>query len=236
MVFAVALFLLTTPALPDDKKDNGKRTEAVDQTSKAAQVFREIMDTPDKNIPKNLLDSASCVAVFPSVFKGGFIVGASHGRGVVSCRTAAGRWSNPLFIDISGGSIGLQIGGEAVDLVLLGMNPRTIDLFTKDRFKIGGEANAAAGPVGRATSAETDLPTIRSEILTYSRARGLFAGLEIKGSVIRREKDLNHAVYGAKFSPTDVLKTGNAKAYGDISVFPSTLAKYSSGKNLPAAK
>src|SRR5262249_55145356 len=154
------------------------------------------MKTPDKAIPENLLESASCIAVFPSVVKGGFIVGARYGRGVASCRSSHGNWSAPLFITVGGGSVGLQIGAQATDLVLLGMNPSTIDMFTKNRFELGGAASVAAGPVGRSTTASTDLPTIKTEFLSYSRSRGLFAGLSLEGAVIHEDSDTNKTAYG----------------------------------------
>jgi|GEM_PF-815690 len=201
--------------------------EAQEQASKAAKVFQEIMDIPENSIPQAIVNRAECIAVFPSVIKGGFLLfGGRWGRGVVSCRNAgSGAWGPPIFLEVKGGSFGPQIGGEAVDLILVGMNRSTADLFVKDRFKIGAEASAAAGPVGRTASAETDLPTIKTQFLSYSRSRGLFAGLELKGSVIGREKDLNRAVYGGDKDAGQILLNGVSVPSG-IQVFQQTLSKY----------
>jgi len=215
---------LAIPAAPleDDMK------EAQEQASKAAKVFDEIMAIPEGGIPQSLLDHAECIAVFPSVIKAGFIIGGRGGKGLVSCRNAnTGAWGPPEFLKIGGGSFGLQIGAQATDLVLVVMNRHAADLFTKDRFEVGGEASASAGPVGRTAAASTDLPTFRSEILSYSRSRGAFAGLEIKGSVITRDKDLNRAVYGRKGNSTEILTDGVSVPAG-VGVFQQTLAKYSS--------
>jgi lipid-binding SYLF domain-containing protein len=207
------------------------RNEAQDQASKAAKVFEEIMNIPEKNIPQTILNGAECVAVFPSVIKGGFwLFGGRYGRGLVSCRDSqTGMWGAPLFLEMKGGSLGPQIGGAAIDLVLLGMNRESASLFTKTKFKLGGEASVAAGPVGREAGASTDLPTIRSQILSYSRSRGLFAGLELKGAVISREKDLNQTLYGLNTDPTRVLTDG-VKTPDTVQVFPQTLARFSQRK------
>ena len=173
-----------SPKLKDDAK----------QSQKAARVFREIMGTPDKAIPKGILDDAQCVAVFPSVVKAGFIVGGRGGRGVASCRTRSG-WSPPAFFDLGGGSFGLQIGVQETDYVLLFMNKNGLNRLLSDKFEVGGEGSVAAGPVGREASASTDA-SLNAEILSYSRSKGLFAGLELKGVVISQDKDDMRDAYG----------------------------------------
>ncbi len=212
-------------SVPMMKSDDVK--EARDQASKGAKVLEEIMRAPDKGIPQDLLDASECVAVFPSVIKAAFIFGGKGGKGLVSCRdTSTGAWGPPVFLKIGGGSFGLQIGAQATDLVLVGMNRRSAEMFKKDRFELGAEAEAAAGPVGRSTSASTDLPTIRSEFLSYSRSRGAFAGIALKGSVITRDKDLNTAAYGSGVSAEQIL-VGYSKPPSDITVFQQTLSRYS---------
>jgi len=204
--------------------------EAIDQTNKASKVFDEIMDAPDKGISRNLLDKVECVAVFPSVIKAAFIFGGKGGKGIVSCRDRETRsWGPPVFLKIGGGSVGFQIGAEATDLILLGMNSGTIDTFRKNRFELGGEADAAAGPVGRSASASTDLPTIRSQFLSYSRSRGAFAGIALKGSVITRDSDLTNAAYGEKTSAENVLD-GKVTVSSEMMEFQNTLGHYAPGK------
>jgi lipid-binding SYLF domain-containing protein len=160
----------------------------------AATVLNEIMATPDKGIPSDILGSAKCVAVVPSLLKGGFIVGAAHGRGMATCRTATG-WSAPAPLTTTGGSIGLQIGGQAVDLIMVVMNDRGMQALLSSKFKLGADASVAAGPVGRHTEGSTDWK-LRAEVLTYSRARGLFAGISFNGAVIKQDEDATREVYG----------------------------------------
>src|SRR6185369_2950212 len=177
--------------------------DQVEQSQKASKAFGEIMDAPDKGIPQNLLDRAKCVAVFPSVLKAGFIVGGRGGRGVASCRTATG-WSAPAFFNLGGGSFGLQIGAESTDFVLLIMNDKGMNSLLTDQFTLGGDASVAAGPVGRQAGADTDAK-LNAEILSYSRSKGLFGGLELKGVVIKPDKDDMKEVYGANVTAKDVL-------------------------------
>jgi lipid-binding SYLF domain-containing protein len=200
--------------------------DAVMQADKAARVFREIMDTPDKGIPKDLLGKAECVAVFPSVIKAGFIVGGRGGRGVASCRTARG-WSAPALFNLGGASIGLQIGAQSTDFVMLFMNKEGMNSLLSDEFTVGGDASVAAGPVGRETGAATDV-TLTAQILSYSRSKGLFAGLELKGVVIKPDKDEMGHVYGAGVTASHVLKENKVKAPAGVQVFPTTLGRYSS--------
>lgn len=160
----------------------------------SATVLNEIMAAPDKGIPSDILSSAKCVAVVPSLLKGGFVVGGAHGRGMATCRTAGG-WSAPAPLTTTGGSIGLQIGGQAVDLVMVIMNDRGMQALLSSKFKLGADASVAAGPVGRHTEGSTDWK-LRAEVLTYSRARGLFAGISFNGAVIKQDEDATREVYG----------------------------------------
>ncbi len=198
--------------------------DAINQAQKASKVFTEIMSKPDKSVPTTLLDKAYCVGVFPQVLKAGFIVGGRGGRGVASCRTNAG-WSGPAYFDLKGGSFGLQIGAEAIDFIFLFMTPNGIDSLLKSKFELGGDASVAAGPVGRQAGAATDI-RLNAQILSYSRSKGIFAGLEIKGSVISLDKDDMTGAYGAGVTPEDVLR-GRKVAPVAIKVFPNTLARYS---------
>jgi lipid-binding SYLF domain-containing protein len=202
--------------------------DAAKQSSKAATVFKEIMDAPDKGIPRGVIDSTECVAVFPSVIKAGFIVGGRGGRGVASCRTPAG-WSAPAFFDLKGGSFGLQIGAQSTDFVLLFMNAKGLDRLIGDKFEIGGEGSVAAGPVGRQAGASTDI-RLDAEILSYSRSKGLFAGLELKGVVISQDKDDIEAVYGRGADARGVLKDSKFTAPAEVGAFPTRLGRYSPGK------
>lgn len=160
----------------------------------AATVLNEIMAAPDKGIPSDILGSAKCVAVVPNLIKGGFVLGGAHGRGMATCRTATG-WSAPAPLTTTGGSIGLQIGGQAVDLVMVIMNDRGMQALLSSKFKLGADASVAAGPVGRHTEGSTDWK-LRAEVLTYSRARGLFAGISFNGAVIKQDEDATREVYG----------------------------------------
>jgi SH3 domain-containing YSC84-like protein 1 len=169
----------------------------------AATVLDEIMATPDKGIPSDILGSAKCVAVVPNLLKGGFIVGGAHGRGMATCRTATG-WSAPAPLTTTGGSVGLQIGGQAVDLVMVVMNDRGMQALLTNKFKLGADASVAAGPVGRHTEGSTDWK-LRAEVLTYSRARGLFAGISFNGAVIKQDEDATGELYGRQIDFKTIL-------------------------------
>ena len=180
-----------------------------DRLENAGRVTKEIMDIPD-NIPQSVIDKADCVVVLPSVLKAAFVIGASYGRGVMTCRTGdnmRGPWGAPTMMALEGGSFGLQAGGQATDFVLLLMSERSASSILTSKVKIGGDASAAAGPVGRNASAETDV-TFRAEILTYSRARGLFAGISLAGSTLRPDNGGNQALYGRKISSKDIVLKG----------------------------
>src|SRR5277367_3336003 len=177
-----------------------------DRVENAGTVMTEIMNIPD-NIPQSVIDKADCVVVLPSVLKFAVGVGGSYGRGVMTCRSGGnfkGPWGAPTMMALEGGSFGLQLGGQATDFVLLLMSQRSASSILTSKVKIGGDASAAAGPVGRTASAETDV-TLRAEILTYSRARGLFAGISLSGSTLRPDNDANESLYGKKVSASDIV-------------------------------
>lgn len=229
VLVSILSLLVASSAVAQSSRDRSakKMRAAADQSAKAARVFNQIMDTREKSIPRELLDRAEAVAVFPGVLKGGFIVGGRGGSGVISRRVANG-WSAPAFFDLGGGSIGLQIGVASTDYILLFMNERAIDSLLSDKFEIGGEGSAAAGPVGRSASASTDIK-LNAQILSYSRSKGAFAGLELKGVVIKPDQDDNMQVYG--MTARDIL-TGPNKIAMDkmpegVRVFPQTLGRYS---------
>jgi lipid-binding SYLF domain-containing protein len=219
----IALILLSsaTVCLADDREKDIERLQA------ASQVIDDVMAAPDHGIPQQIMDSAECVAVVPSMIKGGFIFGAAMGKGVVTCRNANG-WSAPAFFRIEGGSFGFQAGGQAVDLVMLVMNQRGMQALLSSHFKIGADASAAAGPVGRLAEGMTDI-TMRSEILTYSRARGLFAGVSLNGAVVKQHKDDTRAFYG-RMVPFRLLLTGGVAAPAEAESFLTTVAKYNKGE------
>src|SRR5262245_45577779 len=187
------------------------------------------MNTPDKAIPQKIVGDAECIAVFPNVIKGGFIVGGRGGRGVASCRVAGGGWSAPAYFSMKGGSFGLQIGAQSTDFVLLFMNEKAMNSLLSSKFTMGGEASVAAGPVGRETGAETDAK-MNAEILSYSRSKGVFAGLELKGTSITPDKSDMEGTYGKGVKAADVVKTGTTKAPVDVQIYPDTLTKYSTRK------
>ncbi len=170
------------------------REDSVDRLQNSVDVLHAIMSTPDKGIPEEVLSGAKCIVVVPNLIKGGFIFGGKHGRGVASCRTPEG-WSAPAFVSVGGGSWGLQIGVEDVDLVMLVMNERGLQHLLSSKFELTGEGSVAAGPVGRHTSAGTDI-LLNTEVLTYSRSKGVFAGLTLEGAVVEQDNDSTRAIYG----------------------------------------
>jgi lipid-binding SYLF domain-containing protein len=202
-------FLLAALPLLAEVASAADQTKDDDRLRNCGTVLKEILDVPD-NIPQDLLDKADCVVIFPSVLKAAFIVGASYGRGAMSCRRGEefrGPWGAPTMMALEGGSFGLQLGGEATDFVLLVMNERGASGILASKVKLGGDASVAAGPVGRDTSAETDA-TLRAEILTYSRARGLFAGVSLEGSTIRPDNGDNRRVYGKEIPARRIVLSG----------------------------
>jgi lipid-binding SYLF domain-containing protein len=201
-----SLLALALIALPLAAADNKKE---VDRLENCGMVLKEILDIPD-DIPQDLLDKSECVIVYPSVLKAAFVLGGSYGRGAMTCRTGehfTGPWSAPTMMALEGGSIGFQIGGQATDFVLLVMNDRGAHAILKSKVKLGADASAAAGPKGRNAAAETDV-TMRAEILTYSRARGLFAGISLAGSSVRPDHDANARVYGKKIEAEAIVFNG----------------------------
>ncbi len=221
----VVLLLAFSAPLVSAKKDRQK--DATRHASDAAKVFTEIMNVREKAIPKELLDKAEAIAVFPGVIKAAFIFGGKGGQGVVSRRTRKG-WTAPAFFNLSGGSFGAQIGATKTDYVLLIMNQDGLNGLLKDKFEIGGEVGVAAGPVGREASASTN-PRLDAGILSYSRSKGAFIGAALKGAVISPDNDLNEAVYDGK-KAKDVL-TNNSMTLSQmpagVRIFPRTLARYS---------
>ena len=190
-------FLVTLTAVASDREDD------VNRTHKAAQVFREIMNTPDQGIPHDLLDSAKCIAIIPGDVKFAFIFGGSYGRGLATCRTRHG-WSAPMFVAIDGGSVGYQIGGSSTDLVMLFMNDHALQSLMSDKFKLGADASVAAGPVGRNAAAGTDLK-LNAEILSYSRTKGAFVGVSLDGAVMQADKSGDKAMYGNDVDRHEIL-------------------------------
>jgi lipid-binding SYLF domain-containing protein len=179
------------------------REDTVERLDKSVDVLHSIMSTPDKGIPEEVLTGAKCMLIVPNLIKGGFIFGGKHGRGVASCRTSSG-WSAPAFVSIGGGSWGLQIGVEGVDLVMLVMNDRGLQHLLSSKFELTGEGSVAAGPVGRHASAGTDWK-LNTEVLTYSRSKGAFAGLTLEGAVVEQDNDSTHAVYGKHMQFRNIL-------------------------------
>jgi len=207
-----------------DQKNGPKDTNKADGRIQAAgTVLDEIESAPDTGIPEEVLGSAECVAVVPSLLKGGFIVAANYGRGVASCRTPAG-WSAPAFLFTSGGSVGFQIGGQAIDLVMLVMNKDGMEKLLSSKFKLGADASVAAGPVGRHAAADTDWK-LRAQVLTYSRTRGVFAGISLAGAVIMQDKDATREFYN-RMVPFRTSLTGKVEAPQAAYPFLNTLAKW----------
>lgn len=205
LALTLAMALLALPLGAEDKSDKkeNKRLE------NCGLIVKEIMDIPD-DIPQDLIDKAECLIIYPSVVKGAFIIGGSYGRGAMICRTGehfTGPWGAPTMMALEGASIGFQLGGQATDFVLLVMNPRGARAILSSKVKLGADASAAAGPKGRNAEASTDV-TLRAEVLTYSRARGLFAGISLAGSTVRPDNSANEALYGKKVEAQDIIFKG----------------------------
>ena len=208
----------------EKKNDSKAETDIAKRLDASATVLDEIMATPDKAIPTNVLGDAKCIAVIPSMVNIAVVFGGRHGKGVATCRTANG-WSAPAPITIAGGSWGLQIGGQATDLVMLVMNQKGMDHLLSSKFKIGAEATGAAGPVGRAASADTDWK-MKAEILTYSRSRGVFAGIDLNGASLKQDQDETALLYG-KPAPFQAILSGKLAPPPDAKAFLATVRKYS---------
>ncbi len=221
----VALLSFVNPAPLRAADDD---TKEADRVRNAGKVAKEIMDIPD-DIPQDLIDKADCVIVLPSVLKAAFIVGASYGRGVMTCRGGEnfrGPWSAPSMMALEGGSFGFQIGGQATDFVLLIMNERGASAILSSKVKLGADASAAAGPVGRTAAAATDV-TLRAEVLTYSRSRGLFAGVSLEGSTLRPDNDANERLYGKKVEAKAIVFRKAVPIPPSAKLLIATLTKHS---------
>jgi len=225
LAFAATAAFTSAKGSPRSDNDEAKVREAATQSTKAAEAFDAIMGAPDKAIPQDLLARAKAIAVFPRVIKAAFLVGGEGGRGCVSRRTKAG-WSDPVFFRAGGGSVGPQLGVSATDFVLLFMNDDAVSGLMKDRFELGAEAGIAGGPVGREASAGTDA-LMQAKILSYSRSHGVFAGVNLKGVIIRPEDRLNYAVYSktAHALLSDDAPAGGGTEEG-LSAFPQAIAPY----------
>jgi SH3 domain-containing YSC84-like protein 1 len=226
-----ALLGLPTLFSPALSKAEDTTTEQ-DRIKTAGTVLKEIMDIPD-NIPQSLIDKADCVIVYPTVLKAAFIVGASYGRGVMTCRSGAtfhGPWSAPSMMALEGASFGFQAGGQATDFVILVMNSAGANAILASKVKLGGDASVAAGPVGRTAAADTDV-TLRAEMLTYSRSRGLFAGISLAGSTVRPDNDANERIYGKKVSAREIVLHGAVRPTPDAKLMLEVLRAHSP-KNL----
>jgi lipid-binding SYLF domain-containing protein len=207
----MAGILAFAPVMLSKDQDKAKKEE--DRIANSGTVMKEILDVPD-SIPRDLLDKARCVVVMPSVLKAAFIVGGGYGRGTMVCRTGndfSGPWGAPAMYALEGGSIGFQIGGEATDFVFLVMNDRGMNSLLHSKVKLGGDASIAAGPVGRSAAADTDA-YLRSEILSYSRARGVFAGISLEGSTLRPDDKANRDLYGRSITATQIIKESEVQA------------------------
>jgi lipid-binding SYLF domain-containing protein len=224
----IAAALIVLPAQSKSKEES--------RLEECGEVLKEILNVPE-DIPQDLLDKAECVIVVPSTKKGAFIVGVSYGRGAMSCRTGAhwtGPWGAPTMMALEGGSFGLQLGGQATDFVILVMNPRGANSLLSSKVKLGADASAAAGPKGRDTEASTDV-YMRTEMLTYSRAQGLFAGISLEGSTLRPDGDANKDIYGREIDPKDVVRNGSVAVPASAKLMVDVLNKRSP-KNLSDPK
>jgi lipid-binding SYLF domain-containing protein len=202
-------------------------SEEAQRVTESVRVLQEIMDAGDQSVPRSIMQKAEGIAIFPSLLKGGFIVGGQHGRGVLSAKDPkTGAWSSPAFLTINGGSIGAQIGGQAVDLLLVVQNRRGLEQLVNNQFKIGADASVAAGPVGRDTSASTDIQ-MRAQILSYSRTRGLFAGVTLNGSTIRQDRDANDRFYGMGYRTGQIVFDGLGGTPRPVDEWKGMLDRYS---------
>jgi len=220
----ILFFLFLTAAALAGKE----KAEPLQRLDEAVAVFQDIMATPDRSIPQDLLDNAHCIVIVPGLKKGAFIIGGKYGKGFISCRRQAAGWSAPGTIRVEGGSLGFQIGGSESDVVMLVMNERGAAKLLSSKFTLGGEGEVAAGPVGREASAQTDAK-MHAEILSWSRARGVFAGISLQGATLRQDLDDNAVLYGKKLTNKEIVETGvpTPKAAQPLI---SLLSKYSSAK------
>jgi lipid-binding SYLF domain-containing protein len=213
--------VLLTTTLSGFAQDDKEKVE--DRLTSAEAVMNEVMATPDKGIPRGILAGASCVTIIPAYKKGAFVVGAQYGQGVATCRTPNG-WSAPVFVKLEGGSFGWQIGGQSTDLILIAMNQNGLQDMLKNKVKLGADAAASAGPVGRNAQAGTDWK-LNAEFLTYSRSKGLFAGLDLDGTVLSQNQDMTRTEYGADI-PFKTILGGEVPTPEDARPFVHTVARY----------
>src|SRR5579872_989130 len=221
LALSAIIALTVTASWGADDKD---QTDIEKRIDASATVLNEIMATPDKAIPDKIMDDAKCIAVIPSMVKVALVFGGNHGKGVATCRTSSG-WSAPAPITVTGGRWGLQLGGQAIDLVMVVMNDQGMQHLLSSKFKLGADASAAAGPVGRDAAADTDWK-MKAEVLTYSRARGLFAGIDLNGSVVTQDKDETRLLYGT-FVPFQDILDGKVHAKAEAELFLQAVRKYS---------
>lgn len=221
VIVLLALTAIVNPLVAQRSPEN-----EIKRLSEATAVLEEIMGAADKAVPRTIMEKAEGIAVFPSMIKGGLVVGAQHGRGIMSVRNKqTGGWSSPAFLSITGGSFGAQIGVQAIDLVLVINGQRGLEQLVKNQFKVGADAAAAAGPVGRDASASTDLQ-MRAQILSYSRSRGLFAGVTLNGSTIRQDRDANERFYGTAYRTGQIVFDGMGGSPDAANAWKAALAKY----------
>lgn len=229
LVLGVLVLCLAATGWPEDKNDESDITKRIDASAK---VLNEIMATPDKAIPDKVMNDAKCIAVIPSMIKVAIGFGGNHGKGVATCRAANG-WSAPAPITITGGSWGLQLGGQAIDLVMIVTNDQGMEHLLSSKFKLGADISAAAGPVGRDAGADTDWK-MKAEVLTYSRARGIFAGIDLSGSAITQDKDETRILYGHYIPFSDILQ-GKTKVPDASEPFLAAVRKYAGQKEASRA-
>lgn len=229
-----SLFLVGAMALTAaNLSASSGRQDSIERLQMASDTLTAMISAPDKGIPEEVLSNAKCIVVVPNLVKGGFVVGGEHGRGVATCRTSEG-WSAPAFVSIGGGSWGLQIGVEGVDLVMLVMNDNGLQHMLSSKFKVGADASASAGPVGRHASAGTDWK-MDSELLTYSRSKGVFAGISLDGAVLEQDKDSTRAIYGVDTSFPSIL-SGQARAPRTTLAFVKAITDAAHGSAVAEAK
>lgn len=222
-VIAGGLAMVAMTLCPSSAQAEGDKAKVAGRLDDASAVIRQIMATPDKAIPSSILAGASCVVVVPSYKKAAFVVGGQYGQGVATCRTRRG-WSAPVCVQMAGGSFGFQIGGQSTDLVMVAMNDRGLQDMLKNKFKLGADAAASAGPVGRNAAAGTDWK-LNAEFLTYSRSKGLFAGINLDGTVVSQNQDDTRALYGADV-PFETILHGSQPTPAEAQRFVSTVARY----------
>jgi len=225
LTLSSVVLILASMSWAADNDNDKDQTDINKRIAKSAEVLNEIMATPDKAIPDKIMDHAKCLAVVPSIVKIAVGFGGEHGKGVVTCRTAKG-WSAPAPISITGGSWGLQLGGQAIDLVMVVTNDEGMQHLLASKFKLGADASAAAGPVGRGAAADTDA-SMRAEVLTYSRARGVFAGIDLSGAVVKQDKDETALLY-SKMIPFEEILNGKVAPPASSEPFLAAVRKYSS--------